>query len=118
MFAGIADEAGRPLLRALFVAFADDVRIEVVAELGADDNFVALLLERLCQDLFAVAFAVGVAGVEEVDAQVERAPKQSDALRLFNLAPPISCDSPHAKTHFGYGEIGFAKLSVLQLNSL
>ena len=41
---------------------------QYLAELGADDHLVPVVAQRLGQYLLAVAFAVGVPGVEEVDS--------------------------------------------------
>src|SRR5581483_1416427 len=66
-----ADEGGREVLRQLALARARAaVAVEVVAELGGDDDAVALAAEGLRQDGLAQAVAVGVGGVVEGDPQV------------------------------------------------
>jgi hypothetical protein len=52
-------------------------------DLGRNERLVALpLLEAEAEDAFGIA--VGAGGVDEVDAEVERAMQRIDVLRLFS----------------------------------
>ena len=113
LLAGIANELRGEVLGALAVSLPLDVGVEVVSELGAEDDLVPLLAQRLGDYPLAVALAVGVAGVEEVDAEVERLLEEPDAVRLLDLAPPARADRPDSKADLRDIEVGVAKPPVL-----
>ena len=70
LFTGLADELRLEVLGFFLVADSGGEGIEVVADLGAEDDIVALALEGLGDDLLVGAGAVLVCGVEEVDTEV------------------------------------------------
>ena len=80
----------RKILRdlALTAAAAFAVSDEVVADLGRDHDFVALLRESLRDQLFAQAVAVGVGGVKERDAEIERLVHERDRFAFGEISPP------------------------------
>src|SRR6185369_17515234 len=65
------------------------VRFPHVAELGGQDHLVALALQGAAQQLLALAPAVEIGGVEEVDAEVQRAVDHRDGLRVVSLAVDV-----------------------------
>jgi len=62
------------------------VGIPHVAELGGDDHLPSSAADRPAHQLFVVARAVHVGGVEEVDAQLEGAVDDGDRRRVVALA--------------------------------
>ena len=114
LFAGKADKVRVELLGAFLMADArGELVVEVVAELGGDDQVVAAVAEDFGQDFLAVALAVGVGGVEEVDAQVEGVFEEGGALFLGDFAPPSGGDGPDAEAYCGKGEVGAGELPVV-----
>ena len=103
LFAGVTDEVGFEALGAFLVSDARNVVVEVVAELGADDNFVAMFGQGLGKDFFAVALSVGVGGIEEGDAELGCFLEQADAIGFVDFAPPAGGDGPETEADFGEG---------------
>ena len=100
------------------MAFPLLVSVEVVAELRADYDVVALPLEGLGQDLLAVAEPICVGGVEQVDAVVERLDQQVDGQGLLDLPPPAGADGPDSESHLGDGQVGSSEIPVLHVGVL
>ena len=97
-------EAVRGLLVAL--AALADLRLPVVAELGGDHDLVAFgAAEGLREDRLAAAVAVGVGGVEEVDAVLVALPQQRHGLVVAVVAPPAGGDRPDAETDLRDGDV-------------
>ena len=71
-----------------------------VGEFGGEEDFVAAGADRLADQLFVVADAVGVGGVEEVDAQIERAEEGRGGFCVVALAVEFA-HAHAAKTHAG-----------------
>ena len=71
LFAGLSDELGLEVLRFFLVPNAGGEGIEVVADLGAENDVVALALEGLGDYFLVGPGAVLVGGIEEVDAKIE-----------------------------------------------
>ena len=77
----------------------------VVAELGRDDDLVAPTGEGSAEQSFAVSGAVVGGGIEERDAELERAAQGADGLGVVDLAPsgrravegPRAADRPAAE---------------------
>ena len=111
LLAGELDELAVELLGPLAVAVAGSRVVDVVAELGGDDQVVAPVAEDAGQDLLAVAVAVGIGGVEEVDAQLHRVFQQGGALGVLQPPPPVGGDGPDAEAHLGQDQIGARQLS-------
>ena len=66
LFAGKADKVGVELLGPFLVADAGrELVVEVVAELGGDDQVVAAVAQDFRQDFLAVALAIGIGGIEK-----------------------------------------------------
>ena len=61
----------------------------------------------------AVALAVGVGRIEEVDAEVKRLLEELHPVRLLDLTPPARADRPDSEADLGDIEAGVAKLSVV-----
>jgi hypothetical protein len=83
--AGLADVAGRGVLPGQRLPRG----IVGVAELGRDHHIVAVRRQCPAEHLFAVAGAVGVRGVEERDAQVERPADRGGRLTVVDRTPPV-----------------------------
>src|SRR5207237_3513025 len=110
--AGEADELRRHVLRQLALAAgALRVVVEVVAELRADDE-VGPLGEKRFEHRLAAAVAVGVGGVDVVDAEVEAGADQVAGLLVGVVAPPTGGDSPSPEAELGNAEIGAVESSV------
>ena len=98
LLAGEAYELRLELLRPLLVADARrGLVVDVIAELGGDDHLVPAMAHELGEDFLAVTVAVGVGGVEEVDAQLERLFEQLAARLLGDAAPPVGGYGPNAE---------------------
>src|SRR5258706_6088932 len=69
-------------------------RIEHVAELGGDDNAIALSLDRFADQLFVLEWPVHIGSVEHVDAELERAMDGRDGFLL--VARPVKLRHAHA----------------------
>src|SRR5439155_13404854 len=94
----LAHEGGGEILRQLSLATAGArVRVEVVAELGGDDDAVALAAKGAGEDRFSLAIAVGVGRIVVGDPEVAGAVKQAHRLALRPVAPPSGADRPAAK---------------------
>jgi hypothetical protein len=100
VLAGLADELGFPALAA-FLVVPPARGLEVVAELGGDDDVLALLLrEGVAEDLLAVAVSVGVGGVEEGYALFDGVAEEVDGVVVFDFTPPAGGDGPDAEGDF------------------
>ena len=97
---------GFEVLRFFLVADPGGKGVEVVADLGAEDDVVALALEGLGHDLLVGAGAVLVCGVEEVDSEVQGLVDEVDGLLFVDVAPPVADEGPCAEATFGDGEVG------------
>ena len=100
----------RPVVGALRLLVALALGVEHVAELGRELVGVAgaaRALERLADELLVDALAVGVAGVEEGDAEVERA--GDEGVGRLVLAPPVRAERPGAEADRGGLEIRVAE---------
>ena len=85
----------RPVVRALGLLVVRAVGVEDVAELGRELVGVAgpaAALEGGAHELLVEALAVGVAGVEEGDAEIERA--GDEPVGVLVLAPPVRAERP------------------------
>ena len=103
----------RPVVRALGLLVVRAVGVEHVAELRRDLVGVARTaraLERRADELLVEALAVGVAGVEERHAEVERA--GDERVRMLVLAPPVRPERPRAEADRGGLEIGVAEAAT------
>src|ERR1051325_781695 len=87
------------------------VVVEVVAELRADDEVAALGEERL-QHRFAAAIAVGVGGVDVVDAEVEAGTDQVAGLLVGVVAPPPGGEGPSSEAELRNAEVGAVKVAI------
>jgi len=107
-------EPGREVLSAFAMPAVPDVLIEVVAELGRDDEVVATgVSDRLGEQSFGPTVAVGRGGVEEIHALVERVVLQRHALLVGELAPPVGAEDEVAEPEEADGEIGPGDGAVL-----
>ena len=86
---------------------------EIDADLRRDEDAVAHLAERLADQLLAVAAAVDVGRVEEVDAEVEGAPERGQRLLVADVAPAHAADGEPAEADFGDHELCAAEASVV-----
>ena len=113
LLAGKADKVRVEFLRPFLMSNAGSKRIvEVIAELGGDDHLVAAVAEDFSQDFLAIALAVGIGGIEKVDARLQGIFQERGPLLLGNLAPPGSSHGPNAEAHLGKREFGTGKRSV------
>ena len=79
--------------------------------LGCDHRLLAPSLECLADDLFRLPHAVAVGGVDEVDALVERAADDADAVVMVGIAP--AAERHGAEAEAGNLEAAAAEASVL-----
>jgi hypothetical protein len=79
--------------------FSDASGAAEVAELGRDHHALAAAFQRLAEQLFVMAFAVGVGGVEHGDAAIERGVDQRDAVGVLGRA--VDAGKRHAAEAFG-----------------
>ena len=113
LLAGKPDELGLEFLGSLLVADAGRGGVvEVVAELGGDDHFMSAVTHELGEHLFAVALAVGVGGIEEVDAEFQGLFEQAAARLFGDKAPPVGGHSPDTEANFGEEQVGTGKVAV------
>src|SRR5205823_4867658 len=68
--------------------------------------------ERRGQNRLAAPVAIGIAGVEEGDAQVEGAPQQVGRLVVGEVAPPAGSDGPDAEADLAEGDVGSSQFSI------
>ena len=116
---GFADEGHGEVLRdfALAAAFVA-VLVEVVADLGGDDDLVALVGEGPGDEFLAVAVAVGVGGIEEGDAEIERLVHERDGFAFGEGAPPAGGDGPETEADFGDADFRFGQGAKFHAGSL
>ena len=86
------DEGGQVLA----VEALGDERLQALAGLGRDVERVAALAAQARQQLFTVAVAVDVGGVEEVHAAIQRAVQRRQRLAIVDRAPGAA-DGPGAE---------------------
>ena len=97
-----------PVRRPLALRVLLPLGVQHVAELGGDLDRVAIgAAERPPDDLLVGPLAVGVAGVEERDPELERAPDQP--IRVVRPAPPVGPKRPRAEGDLGGMQIGVAE---------
>ena len=90
----------REILREFLVAVPFAVVIvEIVAELRGDNDTVADVAERVCEDHLALALSICVGGVEERDPGIVGFSQQLDAALIVLNAPPAGADGPEAETN-------------------
>src|SRR5208283_2630318 len=84
----------------------------LVGELGRDDDLVAILAQRLADQLLVVADAVHIGGVEESDPELDRALQRRGGLVV--VARTVKLRHPHAsESQFRYLQSLAAELSLL-----
>ena len=86
--------AGFHVLRSPVDAKEAPVGAAHIAELGGDDDMLAIARQTAPDELFVAADPVHVGGVEERDAQLDGAVDGSD--RFVVVAPAIELRHPHA----------------------
>ena len=91
--------AGADVLRPAVDAEEGALRVAHVPELRREDDLVAPLPDRAADELLVLPGAVHVGGVEERDAEVERAVDRGD--RLGVVAPGVELRHPHAAEPLG-----------------
>ena len=88
-------------------------RIEgVMGLIGVDEAGRGALAEDLGDEAFAPAIAVARGGIDEVDAEVERAAQRGKRIAV-GLRAPGAADRPSAEADFGAVEGMFAKSAVM-----
>ncbi len=87
--------------------------IEVEAHLRGDEDVGAHRGERLADQFLAVAVAVDVGSVVEVDAEFERALEGGERLLVFDAPPHLAADGPAAEADLGDHEPGAAETAVV-----
>ena len=101
LFAGVSDELGLEVLRFLLVSDAGGEGVEVVADLRAKDDVIALALEGFSHDFLVEAGAVLVGGIEEVDAKIKGFVDEFDGILFADVAPPVTDQGPSPETGLG-----------------
>jgi hypothetical protein len=88
---------------------------EFPEELGRDRKFIAeaIALHQNSQLLFGIAVTVGIGGIEEVDAVINRGVNGLLPWFQSDFTPKGRAQLPAAKTDPGNVKVGVAKLSVL-----
>ena len=79
---------------------------EIVADFGRDDDFVALLRETPWRSVLRSAVSIGIGGIEERDAEIERLVHERDRFAFGELSPPAGRNCPEAEADFADFEIG------------
>ena len=82
------------------------MRDKIVADLGRDHDFIALVRERLGDQFFAQAVSVGIGGIEQRDPEIERLVHKRNRLALGEIPPPTGRNRPKTKADFADGELG------------
>ena len=98
LLAGVDDEIAVELLGALPVTVTRGRVVDVVTELGGDDDVVAPVAQDLGENLLAVAVAVGVGGIEEIHAQFHGVFQQRRPVGLLDPPPPVGGHGPDAES--------------------
>ena len=101
-----AHEGAVPSLRALALGVLLTARVEHVSELGGQLDLVAVRAEHPTHELLVCALAVGVAGLEERDPELERLVQQALAVGLADVAPPGRAKGPRAEADLRRLEVG------------
>ena len=102
------DRVGRKILRnfALTASARFAVRDKIVADLGRDHDFIALIRKCLRDQFFAQAVAVGIGGIEKSHAEIERLVHERDRLALGEISPPAGGDRPKTEADFADLQVG------------
>src|SRR5438876_7187217 len=97
---------GRPVLGTLALSVLAPALVQGVSELGGDlDGVARYALERLGDDLLVLPGAIDVSGVEERDAEVERAAQKVHAFAARDLSPPRRAQRPSAEPDLGAAQV-------------
>src|SRR5258708_6525794 len=82
------------------------MRDKIVANLGGDDNFVALRWKSPGDQLFTQTIAVGIGGIEQSDSEIKGLVHEGNCLAFREIAPPAGRDGPEAEADLADLEIG------------
>ena len=113
LFTGFPDELRLEVLGLFLVPDTGGESVEVVSDLGAQDDVMALTLKGLGHDFLIGAGTVLVGSVEEVYAQVQGLVDELNGLIFVNVAPPVADEGPCAESDLGYGKLGVGYVAVL-----
>src|SRR5436190_19661032 len=73
---------------------------KIVADLGRDHDFIPLVRECLCDQLFAQSISVRVGRIEQRDPEIERLAHERDRFALSEISPPTGGDCPQSEADF------------------
>ena len=93
------------------VAFPD-MRTRAASDLGGHPERIASLAPQPGEQSFAVTVAIDVSGIEEIDAEVQRAVQAAHCLSIIHLTPGAT-DGPGTETDRGHGHAGPSKRLVV-----
>src|SRR6187200_2552963 len=102
-------ERAVPTLRALTLRVLAPPRFEHVAELGGELYLAAVRSEHAPDELLVRTLAIGIAGLEEGDPELERLVHQALALRLADVTPPARAERPRPEADLRRLEVGIAE---------
>jgi hypothetical protein len=89
-----------------------DVRTRAAPDLGGYPERITALAAQASQESFAVAVAIDVRRVEEVDAEIQRAMQAAHCFGIIHLTPGAA-DGPGTETDAGDLEAGSTECFVL-----
>lgn len=115
-FKAFIQRANQVIARKVLAAFLHTV---VRTAFGNDDGLFALPKEEFSNQRFAVAIAVAVSCVKEVDALLPSLLQCSHGIFVGDvISPCLSTDSPRTKANFGNTQASFTQFSIFHIVTL
>src|SRR4029077_6335765 len=75
-------------------------------DLRRDYDFIALIRERFCDQLFAQTIPVGISRIEQRNPEIKRLVHQRNRFTLGKISPPAGGNCPQPEADFTDCEIG------------
>ena len=86
---------------------------EIVADFRRDDDLVALSAEGLGDEFLAAPVSIGIGGIEQCDAQIERLVHQCNRFVVRVISPPTRRNRPEAEPDLAHPQVRSGKVAIL-----
>src|SRR5205823_5058277 len=78
---------------------------EIITNFGGDHDLVAIFRKRFGDVFLAQTVSVGVRGIEQRNAEIERLAHKRERLAFSVIPPPPGRDRPHSEADFTDGQV-------------
>src|SRR5206468_9268106 len=79
---------------------------KIVANLGCNHDFIALIRESFGNQFLAQSVSIRVSRIKQRDAEIERLVHQRNRFALGKISPPPSGNRPQSEPHFAHCQVG------------